>query len=135
MADAAGKQPQQQPGAPTAKNLADATAEVRLAQGDMSDAKAQLDKATTTKGQSFSLDPTVKSQGKAIEQLETALRLLQPPKQQHQEKDKQKQQQQKQQQQQQQQGGSGQRARDMDAQRQKDKQQQQSADDAVDKDW
>ena len=137
MADAAGKQPQQQPqgGQPSAKNLADATAEVRLAQGDMSDAKGQLDKAISTKNQSFSLDPTVKSQAKAIEHLENALRLLQPPKQQQQDKDQDKKKQEQQQQQQQQQGGAGQRARDMDAERQKDKQQRQSADDAVDKDW
>jgi len=142
MADAAGKQPQQQPGAPSPKNLAAAADEVRLAQGDMADAKGQLDKAVTTKNQSFSLDPAVKSQAKAVEHLENALRLLQPPKQQDQKQDQQKQDQQKQdqqkqqqQQQQQQQGGAGQRARDMDAQRQRDKQQHEAQGDAVDKDW
>jgi hypothetical protein len=143
MADAAGKQPQQQPGAPSPKNLAAAADEVRLGQGDMADAKGQLDKAVTTKNQSFSLDPAVKSQAKAIEHLENALRLLQPPKQPDQKDQKdqkkdqkdQKKDQKQQQQQQQQQGGAGQRARDMDAQRQRDKQQHEAQSDAVDKDW
>jgi hypothetical protein len=108
----------------------------------MGDAKRTLDKAVETKNQSFSLEPTIKSQASAIEHLTNALKLLQPPQQQQQDKDKQKQQQQdkdkdkqKDQQQQQQQGGAGQRARDEDARRQRERQQQQGGKDTVEKDW
>ncbi|HET9990022.1 MAG TPA: hypothetical protein VFQ65_15935 [Kofleriaceae bacterium] len=110
----------------------------------MTDAKTGLDKAATAK-QSVSLDGTVKSEAKAIEHLENALKLLQPPpkkndqdqKQDQQKQDQQKQDQQKKQQdqQQQQQGGAGQRARDEDAKRQRDKQQREGGSDPVDKDW
>jgi hypothetical protein len=85
--------------------------------------------------------PGVKSQAKAIEHLEAALKLLQPPPRNQNKNDKsdkqdqqdqQKQQQQKQDQQQQQ-GGAGQRARDEDARRQR--QRGQPASDPVEKDW
>ena len=126
-----------------AKKMSAAADEVRQAGGDMTDAKTGLDKAATAK-QSVSLDGTVKSEAKAIEHLEAALKLLQPPPKkndQDQKQDQQKQQQQKQdqqkkdQQQQQQQGGAGQRARDEDAKRQRDKQQREGGSDPVDKDW
>ena len=103
----------------------------------MTDAKGSLDKATTVK-QSVSLDPTVKSEAKAIEHLENALKLLQPPqkqdKQDQQKQDQQKQQQDQKKQEQQPQGGAGQRARDEDAKRQRDKQQHEG-EEPVDKDW
>jgi Ca-activated chloride channel homolog len=127
-----------------AKKMSAAADEVRQASGDMTDAKTGLDKATTAK-QSVSLDATVKSEGKAIEHLENALKLLQPPPKkndQDQKQDQKKQdqqqkqdQQKKDQQQQQQQGGAGQRARDEDAKRQRDKQQREGGSDPVDKDW
>jgi hypothetical protein len=142
QADAASKA--QQPEAQQqGKNMAAAADEVRLAQNDLADAKRTLDKATTTKNQSVSLEPALKSQASALEHLMNALKLLQPP-QQNQDKnkdkkdqqDKDKQQQQKQQQQQQpQQGGAGQRARDEDAKRQKQRHEQESQGDAVEQDW
>ena len=128
-----------------AKAFAAAAAEVRLAQTDMGDAKTTLNKAADPKAtQSMSLKPAVDSQTKAIEHLENALKLLQPPPKDDQKQDKDKQEQQQQQQQQakqdkkqapqQQQGGAGQRARDEDAKRQRDKQKP-NASDAVDQDW
>jgi hypothetical protein len=133
QADAAGKQQQQpQQGGPSAKQLAAAADEVRLAQGDMSDAGSAIGKVQTTTNQSMSLKPAVDSQSKAIEHLENALKLLQPPKQQDQKKDQQQQQQP--QEQQQQQGGAGQRARDEDARRQREKRQQ-GGGEPVEQDW
>jgi hypothetical protein len=127
-----------------AKKMSAAADEVRQASGDMTDAKTGLDKAATAK-QSVSLDGTVKSEAKAVEHLENALKLLQPPpkkndqdqKQDQKKQDQQKQDQKKkdQQQQQQQQGGAGQRARDEDAKRQRDKQQREGGSEPVDKDW
>jgi Ca-activated chloride channel homolog len=122
-----------------AKKFAAAAEEVRLATTDMGDAKVGLDKAATAK-QSVSLEPPVKSEAKAVEHLENALKILQPPQKNDQQKqddkkqDQQKQDQQKKQDQQQQQGGAGQRARDEDAKRQREKQQQ-GQDAPVDKDW
>jgi hypothetical protein len=139
QADAAAKQGAQPPAGsganaqPDAKALSEATKEVRLAQTDMTDAKGSLAKAQSTT-QSVSLDPAVKSEGKAIEHLEAALKLLQPPS--KGEGDDQKQQPQggdkKQPQPPQQQGGAGQRARDDDANQRKKHQQQTEP---VDKDW
>ncbi|MFT3697507.1 MAG: hypothetical protein QM831_30470 [Kofleriaceae bacterium] len=128
-----------------AKKFAGAADEVRQAIGDMTDAHGTLDKAATAK-QSVSLEPGVKSEQKAIEHLENALKILQPPqqnkdqkqdqqKQDQQKQDQQKKQDQQQQQQQQQQGGAGQRARDEDAKRQREKQQREGGNDPVDKDW
>jgi hypothetical protein len=125
-----------------AKAFAAAAAEVRLAQTDMGDAKTTLGKAADPKAtQSMSLKPAVDSQTKAIEHLENALKLLQPPPKDDQKQDKDKQDQQQQQakqdkkkEPQQQQGGAGQRARDEDAKRQRDKQKP-NASDAVDQDW
>jgi hypothetical protein len=147
-----------QPGQPgqaeDGKKFAAAAGEVRQATTDMVDAKAGLDKAGAAK-QSVSLEATVKSEGKAADHLEAALKLLQPPpqkndqKQDQQKQDQQKQDQQKQdqqkkdqQQQQQQSGGAGQRARDEDAKRQRAKHGGSNGSDAsgqpggdVDQDW
>ena len=128
--------PQGQPGqadqAEQGKKFAAAAGEVRQATTDMADAKAGLDKAGAAK-QSVSLEATVKSEGKAADHLEAALKLLQPPPQKNDQKQDQKQdpqkqdpqkqdpQKQDQQQQQQQNGGAGQRARDEDAKRQRAK--------------
>ena len=132
QADAGAKQPQHGQGDPQdqAKKFAAAANEVRAATTDMTDAKAGLDKAGSAK-QSVSLEATVKSEGKAADHLEAALKLLQPPPQKNDQKqdpqkqdqqDQQKQDQQKKNQQQQQQnGGAGQRARDEDAKRQRAK--------------
>ncbi|MEO8549595.1 MAG: hypothetical protein ABI678_06465 [Kofleriaceae bacterium] len=137
QADAGAKaqDPQQQD---QAKKLAAAADEVRQGATDMTDAKAQLTKATTAK-QSVTLDPTVKSEAKAIEHLENALKLLQPPPQKNdKDQDQQKQDPQKQDPQkdpqQQQQGGAGQRARDQDADRQKKKKPGGDSE-PVDQDW
>ena len=145
QADAAGKQPAQ-PGqpqqGPSAKSLAAAADEVRLAQGDMGDARTTLVKARDAKTATESLAPGVKSQGKAVEHLENALKLLQPPPQKNdQNKDQQQQQQQQQQQKPQpkqdqpQQGGAGQRARDDDARRQRERRDRDARTDPVEKDW
>lgn len=145
QADAAGKQQgPSQPGAPDPKTLAQAADEVRQARDEMSDASRNLVKARDAKQSSESLAPGVKSQGKAIEHLQEALKLLQPPpkqkqdqdKQDQQKQDQQKQDQQKQdQQQQQQKGGASQRARDEDARRQKERRKQEGGTDPVEKDW
>ena len=142
QADAMQKQPAQGPpqaGAPSAKTLAQAADEVRLAQNDMTDTSVVLGKAQTAK-QSVSLKPAVDSEGKALEHLQNALALLQPPKQnkkhdKNQQQQQQQQQQAQQQQQQQQQGGAGQRARDEDAERQRERQQRHATTDPVDEDW
>ena len=141
QADAAAKQPAQptQQQGPDAKALAGAADEVRQSQGDMTDAKTTITKARDAKNASESLEPAVKSQAKAIEHLENALKLLQPPQkndkndQKQQEQQQQPQDQKKQQEQQQPQGGAGQRARDEDAKRQR--QRQAPTHDPVEKDW
>ncbi|MEO7734807.1 MAG: hypothetical protein ABIY55_27880, partial [Kofleriaceae bacterium] len=141
QADAASKHPPQQgqpPQGPDPKALAGAADEVRQAQGDMGDAHTTLSKARDAKNQTVILEPGVKSQAKAIEHLEAALKLLEPPPKKNDQKDDQQQQQQQQQkkpkeQPEQQQGGAGQRARDQDAKRQRDKQEPGS--DPVEKDW
>lgn len=144
QADAASKQKgPSQPGAPDPKALSGAADEVRQAQSDMSDAGRTLVKARDAKQSSESLKPGVDSQGKAIEHLQEALKLLQPPQQQKQQKQDQQDQDQKkqdekkkqEQQQQQQKGGAGQRARDEDARRQKERRQKQGGNDPVEKDW
>jgi hypothetical protein len=145
QADQAGKS-QDPKAAEQAKNMGAAADEVRLAQTDMGDAQDGLTKAQQTTNQSVSLEPVLKSQDSAIQHLENALRLLQPPQQdknQDQNQDKQQQQQQQQQQkqqqqkqQQQQQGGAGQRARDDDARRQRERQEREgNGGDTVEKDW
>ena len=149
QADAAAKQPPAQgqpPHGPDAKALAGAADEVRQAQGDMTDAHGTLVKARDATTTTQSVAPGVKSQAKAIEHLENALKLLEPPqknqqqkqdqqKQDQQKQDQQKQDQQKQDQQQQQQGGAGQRARDDDARRQRERREREQSSDPVEKDW
>jgi hypothetical protein len=143
QADAAAKQPAQGPGqGPDPKSLAAAADEVRQSQGDMADARGNLVKARDSKTATESLAPGVKSQGKALEHLENALRLLQPPPKKNDQSDKDQQQQQQQQQQkkqqqdqQPQQGGAGQRARDQDARRQRERRDRDQQSDPVEKDW
>ena len=154
QADEAGKQAAPPPGqgqgptkpqqGPDPKALAGAADEVRKAQTDMSDAHTAIDKSQKATNVSVPLQPAVDSQGKALEHLEAALKLLEPPpKKNDQDKDQQKQDPQKQEQQKQDkpkqeqpkpqpQGGAGQRARDDDARRQ---QRKGSASEPVDKDW
>jgi hypothetical protein len=138
QADEAGKQPQghgpPQPGEPSARTLSQAADEVRLASGDMADAESNITAAKDATNRSVSLDPVVASQAKALEHLQNALKLLEPPQHKKNDDDK-KNQQQQQQQQQQPQGGAGQRARDDDARRQRERAQRGSASDPVDKDW
>ncbi|CAN5738219.1 hypothetical protein BH11MYX2_BH11MYX2_22160 [soil metagenome] len=158
QADAAAKQKSPQPGQPDAKAYSGAANEVRQAQTDMADAIRELTKARDEKQASPMLDPITKSQGSAIEHLEAALKLLQPPQQNKSDKDQQKQDKQQpqqgkdkdkdkdkqQDQQPQQAGGASQRAKDEDAKRQKarmgggDQDQQRPPDTqggGVDKDW
>ena len=138
QADAAAKQPAQ-PGpqqGPDAKALGGAADEVRQSQGDMGDARSTLVKARDTRTATESLAPATKSQGKALEHLENALKLLQPPpKKNDQKKDQQQQQQQQQKKPEQQQGGAGQRARDDDARRQRDRRDRDAQNEPVEKDW
>jgi len=139
------KQPQQpQQAGPDPKALSAAADEVRLGQGDMTDASVAINKAKDSTNATVSLEPAVKSEAKALEHLENALKLLQPPpKKNDQKQDQQKQDQQQQQQdqqkkqaqQQQQQGGAGQRARDQDAKRQRERQQKQNKTEPVEQDW
>jgi hypothetical protein len=136
QADAAAKQPQQGPQqGPGPKELAGAADEVRQAQTDMADAVTAITKVRDAKNASISLEPGVKSQAKALEHLENALKLLEPPPKQNKndQQQQQQQQQEKKQDQPQQQGGAGQRARDEDAKRQRDK--REPASDPVEKDW
>ncbi len=140
QADAAGKQQQPpQPGAPDAKTLSAAAAEVRLAQGEMADARGAIIKVRDATKSSESLKPALTSEAKAIEHLENALRMLQPPQnKQQQQQDPPKQdpkQQQDQQQQQQPQAGAGQRARDTDAAQQKKRRDREATSDPVEQDW
>jgi hypothetical protein len=138
QADAAAKQPPQQgqqvDPMHDPKALSGAADEMRQAQTEMGGALATLTKARDAKASSESLKPSVEGQGKALEHLESALKLLQPPKQNKQD-DKQDQKQDKQEQQPQPQGGAGQRARDDDARRQRERRERESKTDPVDKDW
>lgn len=143
QADAAAKAAQSgaAPGAagaaPDPKALASAADEVRLAQSAMGDARGTLVKARDATNTSESIATAVESQAKAIEHLENALRLLQPPKQQNNDDQQQQEQQQQDQQQDQQQSrqGAAQAARDQDAKRQRDRQEKAAASETVEKDW
>ena len=144
QADAAAQQkgPPQQ-GAPDPKALSAAAAEVRLAQGEMSDADRVLARARDATTTSERLVPATESQARAIEHLEAALRLLQPPPKQDPKPQDQKQQDPKQpgeqdkdkKQEPQPAGGASQRAKDMDASRQKERRQREQAADPVEQDW
>lgn len=141
QADAAGKQPPQQ-GQPDAKTLAAAAEEVRQADTSIDGARGTLTKVKDATTQSMSMKPVLEDQAKALEHLEAALKLLEPPqkndKKQDQQKqdqqDQQKQDQQKQDQQQQQQGAA-QRARDEDARQQKRRRDREAGNNPVEKDW
>ncbi len=142
QADAAGKKAGAQPPGPHAqqgpdpKSLAAAADEVQLAQNSMADAKTGLGKAQAATNQSVSLKPAVAAEGKAIEHLESALKLLQPPS-----KNKQKKQDKQQPSQganqDQSQSGAGQRANDEDARRQRDNAEKNDGKnkDPVEQDW
>ncbi len=141
QADAAGKQPPQQ-GQPDAKTLAAAAEEVRQGDTSIDGARGMLTKVKDTTTQSMSMKPALEDQAKALEHLEAALKLLQPPpkndkdqKQDQQKQDQQKQDQQKQDQAQQQQQGAAQRARDEDARQQKRRRDREAGTNPVDKDW
>ena len=144
QADAASKQQgPSKPGAPDPKTLAGAADEVRQARTEMDEAGRRWPRPATTSTRASRL-PGAQGQGKAIEHLEAALRLLQPPPKQDQKKqDQQKQDQQKQdqakkdqqKQDQQKAGGASQQARDEDARRQKERRKQSSASEPVEKDW
>jgi len=142
---AAGKPPQQ--GAPDGKALAGAVQEMRLAGTSIDGARDAITKATASKttdpkSTDADLAPAVKEQGDAIEHLEAALRLLQPPKDKKQDKkDDQQQEQQsgpKPQQgagQQQTAGGAAQQAKDDDARRQRERRAKGARTEPVEKDW
>ena len=152
QADAAAQQATQKPAA-----LREASTEVRNAVTSMQDAADTLTKASDPNAtMSFDLSPAHEAQKQAIEHLESALRLLQPPpppKQDEQKPDQQKQpkpddqkqeqekQDQQQQQQQQQQSKEDaerrlQQVREREAQRQRERRERQHlAPEPVDKDW
>lgn len=82
QADAMAQQPpaQPQPGAPDAAKLGQAAEEVRAATGDMDDASGLLTKANDpAQPVSVDLAPALASQQSAIDHLQAALALLQPP--------------------------------------------------------
>jgi hypothetical protein len=154
QADAAQQQQQQpQQGAqqqgPDPKALADATDEMKQAVTSMQGASTGLgDAQKEAQTASVDLQPTLDDQQKALEHLENALRLLQPPPKQNQgdknDKDKQQQQQQQQQQQKKQQDDASaqeaqrraQQVRDNEQKREeKRREQQRSQPEPVDEDW
>ncbi len=134
-------------GGPTPQALGQAAQEVRSALGSMQDATTTLTQARDQAQQmSYDIGPAIDSQKTAVEHLENALRLLQPPQQDKQDKqDQQNQQQQQQpdkqdQQQQQQQSADQQlqQVREREAQRereQRERERQAGGADPVDKDW
>jgi hypothetical protein len=157
QADAAAQQAQQAQGQPASGPnpgaYKEAAGEVRNALTSMQDAIETLAKAADPSAtMSFDLSPALGSQQQAIDHLENALRLLQPPpkkndqqqdqqQQDQQQQDQQQQGQQDQQQQQQQQSKDDaekrlQQVREREAQRQRERREQQRlAPDPVDKDW
>ncbi len=133
-------------GGPDPKALREAAGEVRNALGTMHDASDTLSRAADpTATMSFDLSPALDAQGKALEHLENALRLLQPPPQQpdpqqQQQQDQQQDQQQQQQQQQQQSKDEAQRrlqqVREREAQRERERRERQRLpSEPVDRDW
>jgi len=145
--DAAGRsgQPGQPPqqGQPDAKTLAAAAEEVRQGDAAIDGARGNIVKVRDATAKSESMKPALEDQAKALEHLEAALKLLQPPKQDKQQdqqkqdqqnQDQQNQDQQKQDQQQQQQGAA-QRARDEDARQQKRRRDREAGGSPVEKDW
>ena len=135
-------------GGPTPQALGQAALEVRSALGSMQDATTTLTQARDQSQQlSYDIGPAIESQKTAVEHLENALRLLQPPQQQdkqdkqdQQQQQQQQQDQQQQQQQQQQQSADQQlqQVREREAQREREKRErerQAGGADPVDKDW
>ena len=135
-------------GGPTPQALGQAAQEVRSALGSMQDATTTLTQARDQSQQlSYDIGPAIESQKTAVEHLENALRLLQPPQQQdkqdkqdQQQQQQQQQDQQQQQQQQQQQSADQQlqQVREREAQREREKRErerQAGGADPVDKDW
>ena len=139
QADAAaqqGGQPGAQPaGGPTPEALGQAATDVRTALSSMQDATTTLTTARDQAQQlSYDIGPAIESQKTALEHLDAALRLLQPP---PPPQDQQKQDQQKQDQQQSA-DQQLQRVREREAERQREKQErerQAGGTDPVDKDW
>jgi len=142
QADAAGKTAGAQPPGPHAqqgpdpKTLASAASEVQLAQNSMADAKTGLGKAQAATNQSVSLKPAVDAEAKAIEHLQAALKLLQPPSKNKKKKDKQQQQSQSDKPDQSK-SGAGQSANDEDARRQRENAEKNDSKnkDPVEQDW
>lgn len=148
QADAASQQPPGQPagggGGPSPQALGQAATEVRSGLASMQDASTTLTQARDQAQQmSYDIGPALEAQKTALEHLENALRLLQPPPQQNDQQDQQKQDQEKQDQQkqdQQQQSADEQlrQVREREAQREREKRERERArggDDPVDKDW
>jgi hypothetical protein len=133
------------------QRMGQAAEEVRGALGEMDAASGELAKAASPDlTASLDMTPALDAQKSAIEHLEAALALLQPPQQQQQQdqqqqdqnQDQQQQQEQQQQQQQQQQDQQQsaerrrERVREQEAQRRREREQQQRIEsDPVDKDW
>ena len=118
-----------------AQTLAEAATEVTSAENFMRDASQGLSDANKTAAtMSPDLEPTLKSQAQALEHIQNAIALLEPPPQQKQE---QKNEQQPQQQQSQQQAAKRlQEIRDREADRRRDRERAQGgANDSVEKDW
>ena len=135
QADAAGKQAQPQQGGPDAKTLAAAVEELRQAETRIGDARGTLVKVRDATKSSESVKPTLGHQAKAIEHLENALKLLQPPNPNQQNKQQQQDQQQNKQPQPQTPQGAAQRARDDDARQQKARADREDQKTSVEKDW
>ncbi len=147
QADAAAQQaaqPSNQPaaGGPSPQALKEAAGEVRNALTSMQDSAETLTKAGDPNAtMSYDLSPVLASQQQAIDHLENALRLLQPPPKPNPQDPQQDQQQQQQQQQQQDQSKDDaekrlQQVREREAQRQRERRDRQHiTSDPVDKDW
>jgi len=131
QADAA-SQAQEPQAAEQADRLGRAAEEVRKALLSMEDAAGSLDRARDeSKSMSVTLDQALAAQPKALEHLDEAIRILEPPKQQDQEKQDQQKQDQKQDQQKQDQEKQDQEKQDQEQQDQE--QQQQRADQDISK--
>lgn len=148
QADAAAQQPQQPgSGADASERLAQAAGEVTQATAEMQSAADFLRKdAEAARSMSVDIGPTLEAQQVAMEHLENAIRLLQPPQEQQQDQQDQQQQDQQQDQQQQQQQAQEmsqqqaqrrlQEIRDREAERQRDKRRRERfTPEPVEKDW
>ncbi len=126
----------QSQGGQGAEELAGAAAEVRGAGGEMWDSVGLLTAARdSASAEAADLEPALEHQLQAMEHLETAIRLLEPPSQQQQQQEQQQQQQPEEEISQRQAERRLQAIREREAERQRRREQQRTERDPVEKDW